>query len=179
MNLLYCLNGIVVAWHDDADPAVAATTYGTGVRIIPYDQPMNTLSTQGPAAVPQYLQPAETKTILLAYAAQCRYNASVEVVNFTPAGGGSIPVSTGRSDQSLLNNLATHAQSLAGTAAINFTQNNIAYLITATDVINMFHAVMAHIQTARNAEASCIADLNSTTPTIKSYADVDAKFAGI
>jgi hypothetical protein len=190
MRLLYCVNAVVVATHDDSQN-VPASTY-PGSRIIPYDDPLDTLTLVGPPPPPPpdprivptpdtrpYAQPAETKAILLAYAAQVRYNSSIAPVSFTTAASTVISVNTERLDLGLLNNLATHAQSLAPTAAINFTQNNITYPITAQDAINMFNAVLAHVQACRNVEATCITDLNSVTPTIATYADVDAKFSGV
>jgi hypothetical protein len=35
------------------------------------------------------------------------------------------------------------------------------------------------IQNARQIEGNCITDLKSATPTILTYADVDARFAGV
>lgn len=189
--LLYCniANATVVARHDDSMAAVAASAYGTGIRIVPYDPIVSgPLSKVGPAppndpvtGIPTgdtrfYGQPVETKTILLAYAAQKRYEKSVLPLNFTAA-SGVIPVHTDRLSQSLLNNLATYAATLAPTTAVTFTQDNVSYPITAQEAINMFNAVQAEIQAARNIEATCITDLNSATPTLTTYALVDAKFA--
>jgi hypothetical protein len=177
--LLYCANGQVIGAHDDQQPFVDPASYGTGVRIIPYPQSMATLPVidAGPPTV--YGQPAETTALLLAYAAQQRVQAASAGISFTPSGGGTIPVNTDRTDAGLMNNLATWATSVPGSTAVNFTQDNVCYAITANDAEKMFNQVMAHVQDCRNVEAACIADLNSGTPTIKTYDDVDAKFAGV
>jgi hypothetical protein len=183
MILLYCSNGVVLTTHDDVQ-AVLASAYGSGVRIIPWDQPLGALDKVGPAPNPgvsdarPYAQPAETPAILKMYAAQRRYDCSVGGISFTAA-SGTIPVNTGRGDGALINNLAAHAQSLQPADPLNFTQDNVLYPITAQEAIDMFHALMTHIQDCRNIEANCITDLDSATPTLLTYDDVDAQFAGV
>jgi hypothetical protein len=195
LYLLYCSvdTGQVLGWHDVAAnvpaSAYASMVYSGKVRIIPYDQGVATLPRVG-ATPPApwkpsmgdsrpYAQPAETKDILLAYAAQVRFDKSIDGISFTTAGAVVIPVQTDRESQYLIANLAQHASTLATTAAIDFTQDNVHYAMTAADAISMNNAVNAHIQNCRTIEASCIADLNSSTPTLVHYADVDAKFAGV
>jgi hypothetical protein len=178
--LLYCAtSGQVLALRDDQEPFVDPATYGAGTRIIPYPQDLSTLPVMFPGPPPIYSQPPETTALLLGYAAQVRFECSTGGLPFTPGSGGSIPVSTARADGALLNNLATWAASVAPTTAVNFTQDNVCYPITAQDVIDMFNQTMAHVQACRNIEADCIADLNSGSPTILTYDDVDAKFAGV
>jgi Domain of unknown function (DUF4376) len=180
MLLLYCLNGYVVGTHDDSQAHVDPSLYGDGTRIIPWSDELGSLVPEEPgSSPPRYLQPAETPAILKAYAAQVRFDVSVSGVPFTTSGGTSIPMQTARLDQSLVSSLAAHGQSLQATDAISFTQNNVAYAITAKDAIDMFHAMMAHVQSCRDIEADCIADLDSASPTILTYADVDARFAGV
>ena len=184
MILLYCTNGVVVSTHDDQLAPVAASVYGTGIRIIPYDQPLTTLDrvgtlpdpppSQQPPARPvpdtrPYAQPTETPAILIDYAAQVRFEKSVADVSFTAA-SGVVPVHADRLSQMLLSNLALHCQSLAGTAAIDFTQDNIHYAVTAAETISMFNAVYAHIQACRTIEATCIADVNAGTTTVTAAA---------
>jgi hypothetical protein len=194
MLLLYCniANAAIVAIHDDAQAPVPMSAYGAAgtIRIVPWAglrgdlQKLGTpppVSSDPTAQIPDtrpYAQPTETPAILKAYAAQVRYNLSVQGVSFTPSGGGQITVNSDRESQSLLNNLASHAATLAPTASVDFTQNNMAYTITAQDAINMFNAVMAQVQTVRNIEATCIADQNATTPSMRVYADIDNAFAG-
>jgi hypothetical protein len=192
MQLLYCANGVVVGIHDDSQ-SVSASAYPAGTRIIPYGDPLDTLTRVGTLPPPPppdsplppppdmrlYGQPTETVAILLAYAAQVRYNNSILPVSFTTAASTVISVNAERIDSGLLNNLATHAQSLAPTDPLNFTQDNVTYAITAQDAIGMFNAVLAHVQACRNIETDCITDLNSASPTIATYDDVDAKFAGV
>jgi hypothetical protein len=189
MNLLYCANSIVVAIHDDAAPAVDAANY-PGSRIIPYAQSLDTLTRVGPPppvrAPPlmaisdtrPYSQPTETPEILIAYAAQVRFDSVTAGISFVAA-SGTIPVNSDRQSQTLLSNLALYAQSVVATTVIDFTQDGIHYPITAAEAISMSNAVYAHVQAARTVEAQCIADLNSTTPTILTYADVDTKFQGV
>lgn len=171
MNLLYCLNGVVAGWHDDAQPMVPASAYGTGVRIIPYADLIGTLQRIGsPPVLPErdtrpYAQPSETIAILTGYSAQVRFNKSTTDVTFTAA-SGPIPVHSDRESQMLLSNLALYAQTLASTAAIDFTQDGIHYPITAAESISMFNAVNAHIQQCRTIEAQCIADLNPGSTTV-------------
>jgi hypothetical protein len=190
MRLLYCVNGVVQAIHDDTQD-VAASTY-TGARIIPYDDPLDTLTRVGtpPVQPPPgspllpvpdtrpYAEPAPVQKTLLAYAAQLRFSSSNDGVSFTAA-SGPIPVATDRTSQMLLGNLAAYAATLAPTAAVDFTQDSVHYPITATECKSMFNAVYAHVQQCRTIEASCITDLNSPTPTIATYADVEAKFSSV
>jgi hypothetical protein len=191
MLLLYCQNAVVIGVHEDVDN-VPASAYGSGTQIVPLPSdvtltvrvgdPPPTHNPDGtPIAVPDsrlFARPVETKSILLAYSAQVRFDASNEGISFT-AVSGVIPVKTDRVSQSLLNNLATWANSQPGTTPITFTQDNKSYAITAAEAISMFNAVNAHIQNARDIEGQCITDLNSATPTILTYANVDARFAGV
>ena len=184
MNLLYCLNGVVLAYHDDQDAPVAASAYGTGVQIIPYDQPMATLSRVGTAPTNPaqdtrpYAQPTETTALLLAYAAQVRFDTSTSGITFNAA-SGAIPVACDRISQMLIGNLASYAATLATSTAIDFTQNKVHYPLLASECATLFNAVNAFIQQCRTIEANCIVDLNSASPTILTYADVDAKFSGL
>jgi hypothetical protein len=181
-TLLYCLNGIVMASHD-SDQQVDAASYGTGVRVIPYAEPLITLDRIGAAPVwPQrdtrpYAQPAETTETLTAYASQARWEA-VTVAGITFNG---IPVKTDRVSQSQISNLAQYvvSSSIALTTVLDFTQDGVAYSITAQDAIDMNNQIVALIQQCRTIEAACIADLISASPTIVTYDDVDARFAGV
>jgi hypothetical protein len=182
MLLLYCNNGIVAGWHDvtqNVDPS----SYGSGTRVIPYDQPLDSLPKVGtpPTAPGQdtrpYGQPAETVALLIAYAAQVRWERVTAGITFS--GTTSVPANTDRVSQTLVASLAQYAATLAPTAAIDFTQDGVHYAITAQDVINMNNQILAHAQQCRTIEAQCLADLNSPTPTIQTYADVEARFAGV
>jgi hypothetical protein len=185
MQLLYCLNSVVIATHDSAQN-VPVSLYPAGTFIIPYDQPLSTLNRVGtaPPAPPRgvafvadtrpYAQPTETPAILLNYAAQVRFNKSTKGITYN-----GNPYHTDRVSQTLIGNLAIYAQTLAPTATIDFTQDNAHYSITAADAIAINKQVSALIQQCRTIEAACIADLNSPTPTIKLYADIDTRFAGV
>jgi hypothetical protein len=181
MNLLYCANGIVLAWHDDSAPAVDASAYGTGVRIIPYDQPIDTLSKVGSAPADlrladtrPYGQPAETATLLKAYASQVRYDTTTAGV-VEPVSG--ITVFTDRMSQMLIANLAQYAATLATTAAIDFTQGNVHTPMTAQQVINLNNQISARVQQCRTIEAQCYTDIDSAALT--TYDSVDSRFAGV
>ena len=184
MLLLYCNNSIVAGWHDVAQ-IVDPSQYGVGTRIIPYDQSLSTLIKIGtPPSDPRtdmrtYGQPAETKALLLAYSAQVRWNTVTNGTTFTTAGSVAIPLHTDRESQALIANLAQYAATVAVTTAIDFTQDNIHYPITAQDAIDMNASLGSFIQQCRTMEASCITDLNSASPTIVTYADVDTKFTGL
>jgi len=180
-TLLYCLNGVVKASHL-SDQQIDASTYGTGVRVIPYDAPLTTLARIGdPPAYPArdtrpYAQPGETQETLIAYSGQARWEGSTAGITFN-----SIPVKTDRVSQTLIGNLAQYvvSASLAPTTLLDFTQQGVHYQITAQDAIDMNNQIVALIQQCRTIEAACIADLNSATPTILTYDDVDTRFAGV
>lgn len=187
MLLLYCdtVQAVVLGMHDDGQAPVPMSAYGSTVRIVPWPTGISTLVRSGTAPLAgtgdsrPFAQPTETPAILIGYASQVRYNISVQGLSFTTAASTVIPVDTDRLSQGLLNNLAQYAAGLAPTASITFTQNGIAYPITAQDAINMFNAVVSQIQGARNIEATCIADQNATTPQMRTYADIDNAFAGL
>jgi hypothetical protein len=190
MRLLYCVSGVVQAIHDDAQN-VPASAY-PGSRIIPYDDPLDTLTRVGtpPAQPPAgsvvipppdtrpYAEPAPVQKTLLAYSAQLRFSSSADGVTFAAA-SGAIPVHTDRTSQMLIGNLSAYAATLAPTAAVDFTQDSIHYPITAAECTSMFNAVNTHVQQCRGIEATCIADINAPTPTIATYEDVEAQFASV
>jgi hypothetical protein len=184
MLLLYCLNSLVVSIHDDQQPYVDPAYYGSGTRVIPVQSMagLTVVPPPDPAPIPPpppvYQQPTETPAILRAYASQVRYNYAVAGITFSAA-SGSVPVATDRISQMLINNLAAHAATLAPTATIDFTQNSIHYPLTAAECATLNTDVNNFVQQCRTIEASCLTDLNSPTPTILTYADVDAKFSGL
>jgi hypothetical protein len=180
-TLLYCLNGIVRGFHD-SDQQIEASVYGDGVQVIPYDPPLSTLIRVGDPPVHPvrdtrpYAQPAETTETLIAYAGQARWEAAGAGITFN-----SIPVKTDRVSQALIGNLAqyTVSASLSPGANLSFTQDGVAYSITAQDAVDMNNQIVAQVQQCRAIEAACIADLTSASPTILTYDDVDARFAGL
>jgi hypothetical protein len=201
MNLLYCdSNGVVVGIHDDTLVPVPSSAYPTAVRVIPYDQSLSTLARIGPAppdyssnppadtgSPPSvyvkpdsrpYQQPTETPHILTMYAAQVRFETVSGGFNFAAA-SGTVPVKTDRESWLLIGNLAQHAATLVGTAAVDFTQDNIHYPLTATECGTMFTQFANLQQQCRTIEANVIADQNLTTPTLLTYADVDSQFSGV
>lgn len=182
MNLLYCANGIVLAWHDlDATSmSVPASAYGTGVRVIPYDPAWGPLTRVGAPPADQlhdtrpYAQPTETPQILIAFAGQVRYETVIAGIVWN-----SIPIQTDRNSQMLIDSLAMYATTVPNTTTINFTQNGIAYQFTASQVADLHTQVNGFLQQCRTVESQCLADLNSASPTILLYSDVEAKFSGL
>jgi hypothetical protein len=182
MFLLYCQNGLVLVTHDDQQPFVDPALYGSGTRVIPWPS-LGTLTVVPPSdpTIPLpivYQQPTETPAILKNYASQVRYNYAVAGITFAAA-SGSVPVSTDRLSQMLVGNLAQYASTLAPTTVIDFTQNSIHYPLQASECATLNMNVNNFVQQCRTIEAQCLTDLNSTTPTILTYDDVDAKFSGL
>jgi len=193
MHLLYCsVDGIVIVLHKDSEAVVPMWVYENVVRIIPYDQSVGLLPKYGsppppPPPLPAssrpipdlrpYMQPDPTPAILKLYAAQVRFNRSNDGFHFMAA-SGDIPVWTDRNSYYLLSGLATWAATVTPETPVNFTQGGTAYPITAAECIAMFGEFTTLIQDGRNIEAECLADLDSGAPTILSYEDVDARFAG-
>jgi len=185
MNLLYCLDGVVLGNHESV-LNVPASVYGTGVRIIPYPDPMGTLTKIGdpPALdVPPgqraadsrpYAEPAPTPTLLIGYASQVRFDVVTAGITWN-----SIPINTERISQLMIGNLAQYALSVDPATLIDFTQDGIAYQFPASDVADLNTQVNAHVQGARTIEAECITDLTSATPTILTYEDVEARFSAL
>jgi hypothetical protein len=177
--LLYCLNGVVRGSHD-SDQQIDASVYGAGARVIPYAASLSTLARVGPEPVyPErdtrpYAEPVATPEILIAYSGQARWETVVAGITFN-----SIPVNTDRVSQTLIGNLAQYAASINPNTTLDFTQDGVAYKITAKDAIDMNNQIVALVQQARGVESACIADLTSATPTIFTYDDVDARFANM
>jgi hypothetical protein len=178
MILLYCdkVAAVVLAVHEDID-GILKSAYGANARIIPWPNPLNSLA-QETTGYKRYIQPTETPTILRTYAAQLRWEHSVSGISFVAA-SGTIPVNTDRTSQTLIDSMASRASTLAPTTVLNFTQSNVLYKITAQEVITLSNQIGAHVQAARDAEAVCLTDLALATPTILTYADVEARFAGV
>jgi hypothetical protein len=192
MQLLYCKDGLVHAVHDDAAAAIHPSVYFTGggaVRVIPWPDPLWTLTKVGTAPGPgwggfptpdtrPYAEPTETPDILKRYAAQQRYQAVAGGLDF-PAASGTVPVKGDRMSWMLIGNLAHYAGTLQPTDIVNFTQDNIDYPLTAAECQTLFLQFSQLLETCRSEEATCLADLNSATPTIKTYADVEARFTSV
>jgi hypothetical protein len=191
MQLLYCQNNLVVGIHGDSLD-IPLSSYPAGTRIIPYDQTLDTLSRFGDPPPPppggsqplpdtrQYQQPPETTHILIMYSGQCRYNYVTGGFSYTAVDGTTvIPVATDRTSQSLFGNLAGYCTTLAPTDPIDFTQSGVHYPITAQDVININNQFNSVAQKYRTVEANCLADLNSATPSLMTYDQVDAQFEAV
>ena len=177
----------MLAYHSDADAAVPSTAYGDGVRIIPYPYPLATLGRIGElSATPdgrpwtegndprQYAEPVETPEILKLFSSQSRWDVTEAGLMFN-----SIPAKTDRASQTLISNLAQYAASLPTADVISFTQDGAAYTITAGDAISLNSQMTTLAQQSRTVEAECLTDLGSDTPTILTYEDVEARFAGL
>jgi hypothetical protein len=179
MNLLFCANGIVVSIHDDTQ-TIDASSYGDGVRVIPWNQPLGNLKRVGPPPenLPggprgdprPYAQPAETPDILKLYAAQQRFAFHTGGLVYN-----GIPINTDQKSQLHVSTLAQYAATLNKNDPINFTQDSVAYSITAQDAINISNQMSAIVQQARSIEANCYAAIDAGT--MATYDDVDAAFA--
>jgi hypothetical protein len=134
--------------------------------------PTKTAPDFSPLFARQYAQPTETPHLLLMYSAQCRYNYVISGTTYS-----SKLFNTDRESQMLIGNLASYAATLTPGSIINYTQNNVAYQLTTTDMKNLNTQINAMVQQYRTLEAACIADLSLATPTLKTYANVDAKFS--
>jgi hypothetical protein len=189
MQLLYCNSslGTVVSSHDSAQN-LSVSAYADADRIIPYPDSVQSLPRVG--ALPDgwtvemgdqrpWAQPTETPALLIGFASQVRWETSTAGISYTVA-SGTIPLETDRVSQTLVGNLAQYAATLSDQSTqIDFTQNGIHYPVLASEVPGMFAAINDVIQQGRTIEAACIADLNSGSPTILTYADVEAKFTGV
>jgi hypothetical protein len=179
MHLLFCSNGIVLGTHDDTqtiDPAA----YGEGVRVIPWDQPLSNLERVGPPPenLPggargdprPYAQPVETPDVLKLYAAQQRFAFHTGGLVYN-----DIPINTDNRSQLHVSTLAQYAATLNKNDPIKFTQDSVAYSITAQDAINISNQMSAIVQQARTIEADCYAAIDAGTVT--TYDQVDSAFA--
>ena len=188
MQLLYCSNGVVIGVHGSEQQVTVGDYGAAGMRIIPYDQPLTTLTRIGAPPPPPwkpsqgdtrpYAQPTETPQLLIGYAAQVRYDISIAGVSFA-AISGPVPLKCDRVSQSLVGNLVQYAATLSPTDPIDFTQDGIHYPLQASEVVALFAAINGLIQQARTIEAACIADQNLPTPTMLTYDDIDAQFASL
>jgi hypothetical protein len=185
MNLLYCdANGAVVGWHDKSGPAVPLAAYATAVRIIPYDQPISALERIGEPPITvrgdtrPYAQPVETPQLLIAYTAQVRWNVTTAGFTFQAA-SGPVPVACDERSRAFVGDMTQYAATLAPATQFDFVQAGVHYPLQASECATLFAAMHDLIQQARSLEAQCIADLNAATPTLATYADVDAKFSGL
>ena len=179
MQLLYCRGGAVIGVHDSAQQ-VLGTAYGDGIRVIPYDQPLPTLTRIGDPPPPPwrpsdgdvrpYAQPTETPELLIAYAGQRRWEVGNGGVQWQ-----QIPLNTDRVSQLLIGDLVQHSSGMNPNTMINFTQDGVAYTVKAKDVANMFSTFHTHLQSSRDIETACLYAIGDGA--ILTYDDVDAKFA--
>jgi hypothetical protein len=105
-----------------------------------------------------------------AYAAQQRFACNTGGLVYN-----GIPINTDHASQLHVSTLAQYAATLPKGNAINFTQDSVAYPITAGDAINIFNQMGGLVQQARTIEAQCYAAIDAGTMT--TYDQVDAAFA--
>jgi hypothetical protein len=160
--------------------------YGDDARVIPYDYPLSALERIGPLPPQpwrpswgdprQYAQPVETPDLLKAYAGQKRWEATNAGIIYE-----GIPVETDRVSVALLAELLQHIRtaSIPDTEIISFTQNAVAYPLQASHVEPLLTTIYTRNQQARDLEKSCLDDLNSETPTILTYDEIDLRFAAM
>jgi hypothetical protein len=91
------------------------------------------------------------------------------------ANGKGIPVNTDRESQLLIGNLAQYAATLPAQNMIDFTQDGVAYQMTANSAIDLNNQVSARVQNPRSIEAKCFANIDSGMNDLR----VDAAFAAL
>jgi hypothetical protein len=121
-----------------------------------------------------YAEPPATTETLTAFSSQQRWETAAQGTTYN-----AIQLKTDPISQSQISNLAQYAASLPPTLSIDFTQGGKAHKITALDAIKMFGLMNTLIQQARTIEANTLVDLGSAAPTIHTYEDVEARFAGV
>ena len=196
MYLLYCnAEGAVVGVHDDESVAVPMTAYPGVIRIIPWDEALSNLERFGEPPPEQppisgeplrspvqdlrpYKQPDPTTAILKNYAAQVRFNRHAEGFQFNTA-AGQVPIWTDRNSYVLIAGMCDYAEKLPTSTNMNYTQGGKAYRMTANEVKQLYQSFNERIQQGRAAEATCLNDLNSATPTVTTYEAVDQMFTSI
>lgn len=81
-----------------------------------------------------------------------------------------ITIDTQDADISLITTMAM-AATRDPTGKFSFTQNGMAYSLTAAEVLNLFDTVNASYQNLRNAEAQLIKDIHDKKVTTRSHID--------
>ncbi len=172
MNLLYCRDNVVIAWHD-SNQNIPASAYGAGITVIPWTAPMSSLSRIGPTPpnprfdTRPYATPTLNTTQLIAYT-QLKQNILM-------SGGitvGGVACGTDTASLALLEGLYTLATA-DGSATFQWVEDDGATIVlTAAQGITIFQAVHAFIQSTFTACAAVIANINSNTYT--TIAQVDA-----
>jgi len=117
--------------------------------------------------------PVATAADLVAYAAARRY--AVETGGVDVKG---VRVATDRDSQSMVANAFAGMQA-SGVASVKFKATSGWIDLSADQLKAVALAVFAHVQACFVAEDACDAGIHAGPPTITTFADIDAAFAGL
>ncbi|APT31933.1 hypothetical protein MCBMB27_02642 [Methylobacterium phyllosphaerae] len=154
---------IVLAVHADGDTTPLAAYPGATV-VLPY---------AGEVRPADMLGKAPPAIDLSAYAAAKRF--AVETGGIVVAGA---PVATDRGSQAMIANALSYVQA-SGAASVSYKSPAGFVTLTAEQIKAVGLAVGAHVQACFQAEDSVDAGLHASPPTITTFAQVDAAFAGL
>jgi len=178
--IVYFRNGIEIARHDDRQD-IPPGAY-PGARAIKLAVAQATALSrvgdpppEGEADVRPFAEPSPAPALLAAYAGSVRYAA--ETAGIVVSG---LAVPTDRASQATIIGAVVHAQAIPTystrwkDAAGNFSAD-----MSATQIIALGQAVAAHVSNCYAREADAVDAITANTPTITTFDQVDAFFAGL
>ncbi len=178
--LLYCVNNIVKAIHDDSQN-IAPSLYGGNVQVVPVPNgtPLARIGTP-PAQVGirsepdtrPYAIPIPTIPLLLAYAATKRW---ITASSGTTVSG--IPLTTDDTSQFNISKLKQAFDTGAITSVSFKAADGNFYTVDLSTWTAVYEGVVTHVQACYTAEAAAAAAINGSTAV--TYNQVDVFFAGI
>lgn len=110
---------------------------------------------------------------LLAYAAARRFAAET--------GGGfldGVPIATDRDSQSMIANTVAYLAA-SGETSVRFKGRSGFVTLTADQLTSIAKAVGAHVQACFATESALDAAITAASPTVTSFAQIDAAFAAL
>jgi len=152
------------------DAGLAAWTAAGGY---PTAWPKDDAGQQTPASLQAVLTPYGLWVDLSAYAAAKRY--AVETGGILVNGA---PIATDRESQAMIGNAFAYVQA-ASAASVSYKTAAGFVSLTADQIKAVALAVGAHVQACFKAEDDADAGINASPPTITTFAQVDAAFAGL
>ncbi len=178
--LLYCINNVVIATHDDSQN-VAPSLYGNNVQVVPVPNgtsltrigtPPIQVGTGVVLDTRPYAIPTPTIPLLLIYAAFKRW--------LTASGGttvSGIPLTTDDISQFNISKLKQAFDTGAVTSVPFKAADGNFYTVDASTWTAVYVGVVTHVQACYTAESAAAAAINGNTAV--TYNQVDAFFAGI
>ncbi len=179
--LLYCANGVVLATHDSSQN-IPASTYGSGVSVIPWAS-LSTLTRAGTAPAAGQPDTRPYAAPVLAGAAQLAAYAQFKQ---SMIAGGGISVNVAASGSPQMVEASTDTQSLIllqgaasiaeanSSATFQWVQSNgTAVTLTAAQITTIFTAVSTFLQATFTTLAGVLAAINASPATITTQAQVD------